>query len=225
MKVFICEDSEIASMGLKIILERRSDIEVVGEARDGFTAIDLLASVAPDVVLMDIGLPEIDGIETTMRIKSVRPDVKILMITASEDEHTVFAALAAGADGYCLKSTHAEQLLQAIYCIAEGAAWLDARIAPNVLRGAGLLKQTENKSVSRVGALSLRESEVLHLLVQGMSNGQIAEHLVLSVETVKTHMRHVMEKLGVRDRTQAAVAAMRRGLIDGYFDPPIGKVV
>jgi DNA-binding NarL/FixJ family response regulator len=219
IRVVVVEDHEITRMGLKLTLEQNPGIFVVGEAQDGREGTDVVMKLKPNVVLMDIGLPHVDGIEATSAIKQALPQTRVIMLTSHDNDRDIFAALAAGADGYCLKETASSQLALAIRTVSEGAAWLDPGIASRVLRAsvqAGLPvtpkpgEREEGKNASR---LSQREIEVLKLVVDGMSNQEIAEKLIVSVETVKTHMRRLMEKLAVSDRTQAAVKAMREGIL------------
>jgi NarL family two-component system response regulator LiaR len=232
ISVLVVEDHEITRVGLRLMLEQAPDITIVGEAADGKKGVDAVAELKPNVVLMDIGLPAIDGIEATDQIKKNTPGVRVIMLTSHDNDRDVFAALSAGADGYCLKETPTQQLVLAIRAVADGAAWLDPGIASKVLR-ASVVGHGPNIAVSKDGKdgatlatkggaggpgnkaarLSHREIDVLKLVVEGMSNQAIAERLFVSVETVKTHMRRIMEKLAVSDRTQAAVKAMREGLL------------
>jgi DNA-binding NarL/FixJ family response regulator len=231
----VVEDHEITRVGLRLMLEQAPDITIVGEAADGRKGVDAVAALKPNVVLMDIGLPAIDGIEATDQIKKNTPGVRVIMLTSHDNDRDVFAALSAGADGYCLKETPTQQLVLAIRAVADGAAWLDPGIAAKVLRAsvaghaptvapvgaesdaAGKPGSTKygaaNSDGPKAARLSQREIDVLKLVVEGMSNQSIAEKLFVSVETVKTHMRRIMEKLAVSDRTQAAVKAMREGLL------------
>lgn len=214
------------------MLEQAPDITIVGEAADGKKGVDAVAELKPNVVLMDIGLPAIDGIEATDQIKKNTPGVRVIMLTSHDNDRDVFAALSAGADGYCLKETPTQQLVLAIRAVADGAAWLDPGIASKVLRasvaghtpttiappqagkdGGATKDGALSSGDAKVARLSQREIDVLKLVVEGMSNQAIAEKLFVSVETVKTHMRRIMEKLAVSDRTQAAVKAMREGLL------------
>jgi len=219
IRVVVVEDHEITRMGLKLTLEQNPGIFVVGEAQDGREGTDMVMKLKPNVVLMDIGLPHVDGIEATGAIKQALPQTRIIMLTSHDNDRDIFAALAAGADGYCLKETASSQLALAIRTVSEGAAWLDPGIASRVLRAsvqAGLpvsAKPGEKEETKNASRLSQREIEVLKLVVDGMSNQEIAEKLIVSVETVKTHMRRLMEKLAVSDRTQAAVKAMREGIL------------
>ncbi len=207
--VFICDDSEVTYLGLKCTIEKLNCFDLVGYARDGVTAVDEVLRLQPDVVLMDIGLPGINGIEVTKRIKSLLPSARIIMLTSAEDDQTVASALAAGATGYCLKTVFIGQLAAAIESVSGGVGWLDPCIAGRILPILGGRVVLGN-SASR---LTKRELDVLALIVDGLSNDAIAERLFLSVDTVKTHMRHIFEKLDVRDRTQAAVTAMKQSLL------------
>ena len=215
VRILIVEDHEIARLGLTCALEDCPNICIVGEAADGQTGARQAISLVPDVVLMDLGLPVLDGINATKQIKSEHPEIKVLILTTHDTDQDVFAALGAGADGYCIKTISIDQLLVAIMAVAEGAAWLDPAIAGRVLR-ATISPQASipaSKPEGPTTTLSAREMEILQLLVDGLSNQQMADRLVVSVETVKTHMRHVMEKLCVSDRTQAAIKAMKSGLV------------
>ena len=217
LTVLIVEDQEIARVGLKVILESTYKLNVIDVARDGQEGVTKALSLKPSVTLMDIGLPVLNGIEATKKIKSENASLRVIMLTSHDDDSHVFAALSAGADGYCLKEAPASQLAMAIKAVAEGVAWLDPGIASRVLRSIGSNSKERieecDKSSVNPASLSSREYDVLRLVVDGRSNQEIADKLVLSVETVKTHMRHIMEKLAVSDRTQAAVKAMREGLI------------
>jgi len=215
--ILIAEDHEITRVGLRLTLEQIPDFKVIAEAEDGRTSVAKVLELKPHVVLMDIGLPVIDGIEATQQIKAQAPDVHIIMLTSHDNDQDIFAALSGGADGYCLKEISSNQLSMAIRTVADGAAWLDPGVANRVLRAvtvpAAPAGMDGHKANAGTSPLSQREIDVLRLVVEGMSNQEIAEKLVLSVETIKTHMRHIMEKLAVTDRTQAAVKAMRQGLV------------
>ena len=214
--IFVVEDYEVTRIGLKLLLEQIEGFKVVGEAEDGRTAVKKAAQLKPQVVLMDIGLPIMDGIDAAKQIKDALPDTRIIMLTSHEKDKDIFAALSAGADGYCLKEVASSRLAMAIRAVHEGAAWLDPGIANRVLRARTVTPSAQGgqaKSSGSQSPLSQREVDVLRLVVDGLSNQEIADRLSLSVETIKTHMRHIMEKLAVDDRTQAAVKAMRQGLV------------
>jgi DNA-binding NarL/FixJ family response regulator len=213
IRVLIVDDHELVRFGLQTAMAGVEDIEVCGLAADGESAVHRAQSMRPDVVLMDIGLPRIDGIEASNRIKQKLPHIKILILTSYEREQDVLAAFAAGADGYCLKTISPEGLAGAIRAVNNGAAWLDPAVADTVLRGHPTPGKSGNTQPRRM-SLSQREYEVLALVVEGLSNTAIAERLRLSPQTIKTHVRHIMEKLAVSDRTQAAVKALREGLFD-----------
>ncbi len=219
--IFIAEDYEITRVGLRLTLAHVADFNVVGEAEDGLTAVDMVVKLKPHVVLMDIGLPGLDGIDATHRIKEESPDTRIIILTSHDSDRDVFAALGAGADGYCLKEVSSVHLASAIRAVADGVAWLDPAVAKRVLQASvtnapkpvSINDAKSAKPPATNSPLSQRELDVLLLVVEGNSNQEIADKLILSVETVKTHMRHIMEKLCVSDRTQAAVKAMREGLV------------
>lgn len=212
--VFIAEDHQITRLGLKYLLDTIAGVTLIGMAEDGIKAVSGVKDLKPQVVLMDIGMPGKDGIAATQEIKAILPETKVVMFTSRESQEDIFAAFASGADGYCLKDSTPEQLETAIASVAKGATWLHPAIARHVL---GALQERPKASgvseVSLVAPLSDRELEVLKLVVDGLSNQEIADRLILSIETVKTHMRHIMEKLSVADRTQAAVKALRAGLV------------
>lgn len=219
IKILIVEDYEITRIGIKLALDKVPDLAVVGEAEDGQTAVNQALEILPDVVIMDIGLPSMDGIEATSRIKAELPLTRVIILSSHQSDNDVFAALAAGADGYCLKDVGSAQLVSAIRAVFEGVAWLDAGIARKVLKACGrsaplpVIDNAVAATVRHEFPLSQRELDVLLLVVEGKTNQEIASKLILSVETVKTHMRHIMEKLAVSDRTQAAVKAMRQGIV------------
>lgn len=210
IRVFLVEDQELFRHGLKSALRTDPNIEVVGEAGNGETAVASMKECNPDLVLMDIGLPGIDGIEATRRIQAENPAIKVMMLTSHEHEEEIFAALSAGANGYCIKDTPGERLRLAITTVADGAAWLDPRIAKIFL---GAFGTRNGVAPEHESPLSQRETEVLKLMGDGLSNKEIADKLVISVSTVRTHVEHILEKLSVSGRTEAAVKAMRAGWI------------
>ena len=225
LRVVLAEDDEPTRFWLKLTLQQSQLFEVVGQAGDGRTAVDLTAQNKPDLVLMDIGMPIMDGVEAAKLVKESLPETKVIMFTSHDTDDSVFAALSAGADGYCLKTLTAEQLLKAVSSVMDGAAWLDPGIARKVLKAASHgvaskdpkeqadTKEAASASSANPFSLSQREMEVLQLLVEGLSNQEIADKLCLGTETIKTHMRHIMRKLSVSDRTQAAIKAMRQGIV------------
>ena len=234
IKLMLVEDHILTRMGLKVALEKHPDIEIIAETANGKEAIEFANNKKPDLIIMDIGLVDLDGIEATKKIKEANPNIKVIMLTSHEAEREIIASLSSGADGYCLKDTSPEQLYTAIQSVNEGNAWLSSQVAEKVLRNfygkevsqikqADFAKtvQTNNekalaKPTSRIPIvpLSERELEVLKLIVDGKSNQEIAGKLFITLATVKTHVRSILNKLSVDDRTQAAVKAMREGLVN-----------
>lgn len=210
IRVLIVEDDPMMQLGLEQSLSNTADIEVVGRADDGYLGVDAALKLKPDVVVMDIGLPRLDGIAATQRIKEAEPDIRIVMLTSHTAENEVVAALSSGADAFCVKGTSVERLLMAIASAYEGASYLDPLVARKVMDH---LKPSNTPEAEIVGTLSQRELEVLKLMVEGRSNPEIAAELYLSPNTVKTHVRGIMNKLAVDDRVQAAVVALRAGIV------------
>ncbi|KAM3107248.1 response regulator [Phormidesmis sp. 146-20] len=216
LKIVLVEDDPVMQMGLVQFLSSHSAIKIVGKAADGYAAIAIVSQLQPDLVIMDVGLPQLDGIEATQQLKIKLPNVRILMLTSHAEETEIIAALSCGADGYCIKGTSLQQLLNAIAVVQEGAIYLDPQIARIVI---AQLQPPRLASPSSVGSqtpkveLSPRELEILKLLVEGKTNPEIAAILYLSLSTVKSHIRNIMNKLTVDDRVQAAVAALRSGLV------------
>jgi two-component system, NarL family, response regulator LiaR len=222
VKILIVEDHEFTRIGLKLSLEQMAGLTIVGEAADGEEGVNKVKELQPQVVLMDVEMPVLDGIEATRAIKEKWPEVRVIMLTSHKSDQTIFAALSAGANGYCLKNITAQQLSSVIRMVADGAAWLDPGIANRVLsayannegpEAAAAEKARAPKQPKTSISLSPRETEVLRLVADGLSNQKIAARLNLGLETVKTHMRHIMEKLAVSDRTEAAVKAMKQGIV------------
>lgn len=217
IRVLLVEDQEITRLGLVLGLKNSTAVKVVGEASDGLAALELTKQLQPQVVLMDIGLPGMNGVEAARLIKESFPETRIIMFTSHDNADHVFASLAAGTEGYCLKSISAEQLERAILAVSEGVVWLDPGIAGVVLRN--MVPPSNPSEIKQVNVkkakvdLSAREVEVLTLLVEGLTNQEMSERLFVGLETIKTHMRHIMEKLEVSDRTQAAVKALRLDLV------------
>ncbi len=214
--VLIAEDNEITRVGLELSLKQIQGLRVAAVA-DGGAALEAARKMKPDVVLMDVGLPVLDGVEATRRIKAEVPGTRVIILSSHDADDVLFASLSAGADGYCLKEISMAQLEMAVRSVADGAAWLDPGVASRVLNAFSAVSQPPTpdlpRSIRSESPLSQREIDVLRLVIEGHSNQEIADKLGLSVETIKTHMRHIMEKLAVSDRTQAAVKAMREHLI------------
>ena len=214
--IMIADDHEITRIGLTVTLKGSRKVSVVAEANDGAQALEKARVAKPKVILMDLSMPFMDGIEATRAVKEMLPDVKVMILTTHDDGNEIFAALAAGADGYCLKTVGKSQLESAIVAVSEGGVWLDPKIARHILHLSQSGTPTPEPLPEREPTdfnLSQRELEVLALLVEGHTNQQMADHLRVGLETIKTHMRHIMEKMAVSDRTQAAVKAVRGGLV------------
>ncbi|MCC5579616.1 response regulator transcription factor [Microtetraspora sp. AC03309] len=215
IRVLIADDQIMVRQGFTVLLNAEPGIEVVGQAVDGLDAVTKVAELAPDVVLMDIRMPRLGGIEATRRItEPAGTAVKVLVLTTFDLDEYVYEALRAGASGFLLKDASAADLAQAVRVVAAG----DALLAPNITKRliAEFSRMTGAPRAplkERVGDLTERESEVLSLIAQGMSNAEIAERLVVAEQTVKTHVSRILVKLGLRDRTQAAVFAYETGLV------------
>jgi two-component system, NarL family, response regulator LiaR len=210
-KVLIVEDHALTRTGLRTALDCIASLEVVGEASDGEAGLAEALRLKPDVAVVDIGLPGLDGIELTRRIRRDLPKTKVLILTMHDMEDEVIGALAAGADAYCLKSADPERIVEAVKTAAAGGAYFDPGIAHVVLRAFG--RPAAAGAAHAESPLSPRETQILQLIAAGTSNSEIAEQLSIGLGTVKGHIRDIMEKLSAADRTHAAVIALRRGLI------------
>lgn len=208
LRILIVEDDPLMQLGLEQALAEHSEFEIVGQEEDGYLGVQAALAHKPDLVVMDIGLPRLDGIAATKQIKEALPNVRVVMLTSHTLQTEVIAALSSGADAYCIKGTSLDRLLAAIAAAQEGATYLDPQVARLVLDN---LKPPAPKQT--IGNLSEREMDVLRLIVEGKSNTEIAEELYLSPNTIKTHVRGIMNKLAVDDRVQAAVVALRSGLV------------
>ena len=214
--VLIADEQALVRAGFRMILDAEPEMEVVGEASDGREAVDQVHALRPDVVLMDIRMPELDGLEAARRILSAPDDgaPKILMLTTFDLDEYVYEALRAGASGFLLKDTPPEQLVGAIHVIAQGEALLSPSITRRVIsefvKGAGPKPQAQ---FPRLQDLTARELEVMKLIARGLSNAEIAKALFVSETTVKTHVARILMKLGLRDRVQAVVLAYEAGVV------------
>lgn len=260
IRILLVEDHALTRVGIKTVLKRESDLQVVGEASNGQEAIEQAENLKPDVILMDVGMPLMDGIQAAKQIIESGNQARIIMLTQHDNDQDILASFSAGASGYCLKDVEESRLYMAIRTVRAGDAWLDSSIASKVLKlQARSLTHTngrhsgdkpqerqvgdskDDESSARVAIsepaeldtsstvhsklqskpldrpyaepLSPRELEVLTLIVDGLSNQQISDKLIISLPTTKTHVRNILNKLAVDDRTQAAVHAMRRGLV------------
>ena len=220
IKVTIVEDHDMTRMGLSFALSNSGMIDVVGTTADGQEGVDQALELNPDLVIMDIGVPTIDGIEATRKIKNANPDIKVLMNTSRDDERDILESFSAGADGYITKGATSEQTITAIKAVSEGVGWLDPAIARVVLsniRKSASPDEPNGEINYRKGknlyGLTEREMEVLALLVDGLNNPQIADKLVISIATTKTHVHNILQKLYVTTRAKAVATAMKDGLV------------
>jgi DNA-binding NarL/FixJ family response regulator len=215
IRVLLADDDALLRAGVAVVLGTAEGIVVVGEAADGLRAVELCRALAPDVVVMDVRMPGIDGIEATRRLVAAHPDTRILILTTFHDEDYVYGALRAGASGFLLKRASPERLLDAVRTVAAGDALLD----PSVTRGlisrflTGAPAAAAAPQDPRLADLTSRERHVLHLVAEGYTNAEIAGLLILAESTVKTHVKRILAKIDARDRAQAVVVAYRGGLM------------
>jgi DNA-binding NarL/FixJ family response regulator len=219
ISIILVEDHTLTRFGLKTAFNESDNIDVIGEAETGEEGINLATKLNPDLVLMDLGLPGINGIEATQNIKAHNENIKVIILTSHNNEEEVWASLSSGANAYCLKDIEPDRLIHVVQSVHDGAAWLDPAIASIVLKNISKrpskksdFTSTGESSTERV-QLTERELEVLKLLVEGNSNAEIAKKLVVSIHTAKAHVCSILQKLSVDDRTQAAIKALKDGLV------------
>jgi NarL family two-component system response regulator LiaR len=208
--VLLVDDHKVVRQGVRAFLEAHSEFLVVGEADSGTTAITLSEEYIPDVVLMDLIMPEMDGVEATRQVKNISPRTNIVVLTSYHDDEHIFPAMEAGATSYILKDVDMEELAEAIRRAARGEVTLHPRVAARILQE---LHGARSEEVNPFTELTKREMEVLKLIANGLSNNEIAEKLVISDHTVKGHVSNIFSKLHLADRTQAAVYAWRKGVV------------
>jgi DNA-binding NarL/FixJ family response regulator len=214
IRVLLCDDQALVRSGFRMILDAREDIEVVGEAEDGRQVIELARRIDPDVILMDVRMPNVDGVEATRRLVEAGSRARILILTTFDLDEYVYKALRSGASGFLLKDVQPAQLVDAIRVVAAGEALLAPSVTRRLLdRFADTLPGEEAKPPTALESLTERELEVLKLLAGGLSNAELAEQLFLSETTVKSHISSVLRKLDLRDRVQAVVLAYEAGLV------------
>jgi DNA-binding NarL/FixJ family response regulator len=211
--VLIVDDDKLMRAGLRAVFSSDEAIEVVGEAADGRAAIDSARRLDPDVVLMDVRMPEMDGITATREVLAAAPETRVVIVTTFEEDDYVFGALAAGASGFLLKRTGPEELIAAIHTVADGEALLSPSVTRRVIERMASQPTLGEPDEGRLDELTERESEVLELIAAGLTNAEIAERLVIEESTVKTHVKRILMKLDLRDRVQAVIFAYESGLI------------
>jgi len=212
IKVLIVDDHQVVRQGLRTFLELQEDIVVIGEAGDGVQAVEMVHQYHPDVVLMDLVMPRLDGIAATRQVKSLAADVKVIALTSFTEDDKVFPAIQAGASSYLLKDVSPDDLVEAIRAAYHG----EARLHPEITRR--LMEQVSQQVTPRretqVDDITDRERDVVRLVARGRSNHEIAQELVISEKTVKTHISNILSKLHLQDRTQLAIYAIKKGLVD-----------
>jgi RNA polymerase sigma factor (sigma-70 family) len=213
VRVLIADDDDLMRAGLKAVLSSDPTIELVGEAADGRAAIERVRALSPDVVLMDVRMPELDGIAATRELTATAPAAKVLMLTTFEEDEYIFGGLAAGAAGFMLKRASPEELIAAIHTVAAGDSLLSPSVTKRVITEMTQAPRRDDRLRERLDVLTPREQEVLALIGRGLSNGEIAAELVVEESTVKTHVKRILQKLNVRDRVHAVIVAYESGLV------------
>lgn len=221
--ILLVEDHEFTRLGLALKIENTPGLKLIAQATDGFEGVEMAQKESPDVILMDIGLPNMDGITATRKIKEeLKLDSAVLMFTSRDDKDDIFAAFKAGADGYIMKGSSSTNLINAIKTVSNHCAWIDSAIAKVVLSSIQSESGTETKNektqknqaeANKKYGLTKKELEVLALIVDGLSNQEISQKLVVSISTTKAHVHNILQKLYLTDRTKAAVIALKEGLV------------
>jgi RNA polymerase sigma factor (sigma-70 family) len=213
VRVLIADDDDLMRAGLKAVLSSDPAIELVGEAVDGRAAIEQVRELRPDVVLMDVRMPDVDGITATRELTASVPHTKVLMLTTFEQDDYIFGGLAAGAAGFLLKRTTPEELIGAIHTVAAGDSLLSPSVTRRVIAEMAHAPRRDKRTRTRLDVLTPREQEVLVLIGKGLSNSEIAAELVVEESTVKSHVKRILQKLQLRDRVQAVILAYESGLV------------
>ena len=215
IRVLVADDQALFRRGLDVVLGAEKDIKVIAEAADGEAAIARAAELAPDVVLMDVRMPRVNGIEASRRIRELLPSTRILMLTISDEEDDLYEAVKAGANGYLLKEISVEEVPEAIRAVAQGQSLISPSMASKLLKEFNALtRKAEERHQYPAPALTARELEVLRLVARGMTNREIADELYISENTVKNHVRNILEKLHLHTRMEAVIYAVRERLLD-----------
>jgi two-component system, NarL family, response regulator len=214
LRVLLVEDDELFRLGLVVRLQQESGIEILAEASDGEMAVELTNQYLPDVVLLDVGLPGIAGVEACRQIKQLHPHIPVIVLTSHFKKQLIEQLIAVGASGYCLKGIEAETLILALRSVAAGASWWDAATTAEIRTA---FKSTPVKETNENNPLTSRETEILTLIAAGKSNNEIAQQLNITIGTVRVHVHAILQKLEVRDRTSAAIMAIQQNLI--ILDP------
>jgi RNA polymerase sigma factor (sigma-70 family) len=212
VRVLLVDDDDLMRAGLRAVLSSDAEVEVVGEAATGRAALDAVRRHQPDLVLMDVRMPDLDGIAATRQLLAVSPSVRVLVLTTFEQDDYIFGALDAGASGFLLKRSSPEELLAAIHTVAAGEALLSPSVTRTVIERMAHQPMPDLGTSNRLDELTPREREVLELVARGLSNGEIAAELVIEQSTVKTHVKRILMKLRLRDRIQAVIFAYESGL-------------
>jgi DNA-binding NarL/FixJ family response regulator len=210
IRVLLCDDQALVRSGFRMILDARPDLEVIGEAEDGLQAVEQTRALAPDVVLMDVRMPNLDGLAATRQIAASGSSARVLILTTFDPDEYVYEAIRAGASGFLLKDVEPEELVDAIRVVAAGNALLGATVTQRLLERFSGSTPTQSPSLD---VLTERELEILRLVAEGLSNAEIADRLVVGETTVKSHVSSILRKLRVRDRVQAVIAAYDAGLV------------
>lgn len=215
IKILLVEDHELTRKGICYGLKFHGDIEVIGEVDNGKKAVEFVKQNKPDVILMDIAMPVMNGITATQKINEIDPNIKIIILTSISEKNSVLSAFSSGANAYCMKDVKSEELLNIIHMVIAGALWIAPSVASfilEILQAKSISYESQDKNTNCFN-LTAREKETLKLISEGLSNKDIAEELVLSLHTVKNHVKSIIQKLSVSDRTQAAIMALKENLI------------